>query len=198
MDLTDPAAVIRRLAQASLPEVRTALSELAGPAPGGMQLLVRSAATARLYELDSTSGPLAGALADHAASPVFGPVRDLVTRRLVLAQARAAMQGQEVDLHRLAGMLDMPDDPDRPGTLAALQGLVLVTGALIDAPGYDLDAALDRIGELTSTLPPDNEYARILPAFREALLVARRQRTGKHGAGLTDDDLPRPADLNGA
>lgn len=197
MDLTDPATVIRGLAQASPPDVRATLSALAVPAPSGVQLLIRSAAAARLYELDGTLATLGCALADHAASSVFGPLRHLVTRRLVLVQAQSAMRGQEVDLHRLAGMLDMPDDPDRPGTLAALQGLVLVAGALVDAPGYDLDAALDRIRELTATLPSDHEYVQILPTFRDALLVARQQRTGEHGAGQTEEDLPGAADLNG-
>ena len=185
VDLTDPTSTIAVLVRASATEVQAALRELATPpgeAPNDVQLLVRAAAYGRCYDLDRDPATLALALADYDRSSAYGLHRDLVTRYLVLAQAKAAAQGQAVEMGRLSAMLDLPDDPAAPGTLAALQGLVLVAGALVDAPGYDVDDALGRVDKLIAASPANPELAAALPTFRQALLVNRAQRTGSYGA----------------
>jgi hypothetical protein len=182
-DLSDPAAVIQALLQASREQVNAALADLTTPvgsAPSGMQLLVRAAAYTRLYELDATPAALKCALADYDASPVFGPHRDRVTRRLVLAQVRAVVQGKDVDMRRIHSMLDVSDDPAAPGTLAVLHGLVHAACALVDEPGYDIVVALRHLEELAPTVPPESEFERIYAALRQALVVARGQRTGRY------------------
>jgi hypothetical protein len=110
---------------------------------------------------------------------------------LVLSEIQAALSGRPLDVPRLAALADIPDDPDRPGASATLRGLVLLTGAYLDTPGYDATSALAEADRLIREAPPTGGFAVFLAALRHALLVKRSQERGEIGGAKDAADFAR-------
>ncbi len=183
MLVTDPIAGLPDLRDLSPAQLDQVIAEFANPElrPTPAHQLARALAYGIRFERGRDPGDLTEALHEFTSSRYRGPARGIVGRGLVLQQLVGGLLGLPVDPARIRVMIDEAgDDPTTPGTSALLSAMTDIVTGYADDPSFDRAAALARIDGLAESIPPESEFAGLLPTLRMALAVKRGGERGNY------------------